>query len=836
MYAINRPSSGLRPPSPHTRGEGPPTVAPRPAKRGEGGAKRRVRGALALIILLTATAAFAGPGSARVAALADGTHMAVATFNAPPTAAQRNALVSLGLQAQAMEHLPLAIVRGTRAQILSAVSSGVANDVYPDERLEYFWAVSNRPMKADSAQALGWTGKGVRVAVVDSGIDATHPDLADHVVHNVKIVGGEYANQDPNIMLVVPIDQGPYNNTDLGSGHGTHVAGIIAADGTTSPSQRGVAPDAELIGYAIGDIALTTAVISAYEHILDHPDWGADVVNNSWGSQFMLYDPAHPINVATKAVADKGIVVVFAAGNSGGGNSEMTLNPFSMPPWVISVAAATVSRQRSSFSSNGLIMDNSEGVPIPPDGHVSFSGDRIGFYHPDISAPGSDIVSSCGPTAAYVGPCPPGGTISASGTSMASPQIAGVAALLLQANPSLTPQRLRETLEATASVPADGSPFWQSGYGFVDVTAAITLARRKDPHGKHLAKAHALADARVLGDRDWQVLQSDFWTWNAPPVTAGGVPDTRTVAISVPMGTEAVKATVAYPAGGAAGVNNAEYVITVRDADGDVVGTSTASASSGVSSVLVDLLHAPPAGVQMTFGTWNVTVEGVIGVSDPDTVDNESLLGRTVTLQTARLKSQTRVAPPLPVFVSEGTISLAFTPEGATPLLTPEGCNLEEGVPEGGLGGGPSLTCHAGAMGYLLNRLAEIPAAFTSAPRATATTFGGPASMRVYLADAPQPVTGLVFVGRLIYSLDEIDAEGTAFAVATGDAVGRVRDGVNVVTFDVPPTTVAAGSRLRLRLSYTTSPLGAPSSAARMMYGGGAFSNSGVTLTFGHLQ
>ncbi|HEX2120418.1 MAG TPA: S8 family serine peptidase, partial [Thermoanaerobaculia bacterium] len=212
--------------------------------------------------------------------------MAVATFSAPPTAEQQTALASLGLDVQRMKHLPLAIVRGTRAQLLSAVSSGVANDVYPDDRMQYFWDVSNRPMKADSAQALGWTGKGVQVAVVDSGIDATHPDLADHVVHNVKLLGPEYANQHPDAppgTLVLPIEAGPYNNTDLASGHGTHVAGIIAADGTTSPSQRGVAPDAELIGYAIGDVVFTTAVISAYDHILDHPEWGIDVVNNSWG-------------------------------------------------------------------------------------------------------------------------------------------------------------------------------------------------------------------------------------------------------------------------------------------------------------------------------------------------------------------------------------------------------------------------------------------------------------------------------------------------------------------------------------------------------------------------
>ncbi|HET7711699.1 MAG TPA: S8 family serine peptidase [Thermoanaerobaculia bacterium] len=795
---------------------------------------------LIVLVAMALPASGAQPGASRLAALPDdGVRMGIATFSSVPTESQQNALTALGLQVQRMKQLPLAIVRGTKGQLLSAVSSGAANDVYPDDRLQYFWDVSNRVIKADSVQALGYTGKGVRVAVVDSGIDATHADLADHVVHNVKIFGPEYANQpDAPGTLVIPIEVAPYNNTDLGSGHGTHVAGIIAADGTTSPSQRGVAPDAELIGYAIGDIALTTAVISAYDHILANPDWGVDVVNNSWGSQFMAYDPNHPINVATKAVADKGVVVVFAAGNSGGGNTEMTLNPFSMPPWVISVAAGTVTKQRSSFSSNGLVMDNSDATAIPVDdpNGVTFNGDRVGFYHPDITAPGSDIVSSCGPTAAYVGPCPPSGTIAASGTSMASPQIAGVAAVLLQANPSLTPQRLRETLEATAVPLADRSSFWQTGYGFVDVTAAISLARRKDPHGKHLAKMHALAQQRVLGDRDWQVVQSTLRTWNAPPATAGGVPDTKTFTFSVPAGTEGVKAVVAYPSAGAAGANSAEYILTVKDADGDVMGSTVLSGSAGASWVMVDLKNSPPAGVSVTFGTWSVTVEGTAAVSDPDTVDNESLLGRTVTLQTATLKSQPRIQPPLPVFTPSGTMSLAFRPDGATPLLTPEGCNQEAGVPEGGLGGATTLECHSGAMGYLLNRLAEVPAVFTSAPLATATAVGGTAKMRVHLVDPPQAVTGVVFVGRLIYSLEEIDAYGTAWAIGTGDAVGIAKDGVNDVTMELPATPVAAGSRLRLKLSYTTSPAGAPTSAARMLYGGSRYGDSGITVTTGTIQ
>ena len=74
----------------------------------------------------------------------------------------------------------------------------------------------------------------------------------------------------------------------------------------------------------------TTAVVTAYDYMLDQPDlWGIDVVNNSWGNSYRQFDPRDPVAVATKAVADLGVTVVFAAGNSGAEDAEMSLNPFS---------------------------------------------------------------------------------------------------------------------------------------------------------------------------------------------------------------------------------------------------------------------------------------------------------------------------------------------------------------------------------------------------------------------------------------------------------------------------------------------------------------------------
>ena len=294
----------------------------------------------------------------------------IATFDAVPTATQVAALESKGLVVQAMRHVPLALVLGPVSAMQAAVASGTAQDVYPDEQIQLLDTASSDAMGGAQLRAAGLTGKGVTVAVVDSGCDASHPDLADHVVHNVILASPEYANARDNSSntIVVANETGPYQNTDIGGGHGTHVAGIIAADSTTDPAggRFGVAPDASLICYSIGEVLFTTAVVTAYDHMLDQPDlWGIDVVNNSWGNSYRQFDPRDPVSVVTKAVADLGVTVVFAAGNSGSEDAEMSLNPFSEAPWVISVAAASVDYKLAGFSSRGLINDNSSPAQTP---------------------------------------------------------------------------------------------------------------------------------------------------------------------------------------------------------------------------------------------------------------------------------------------------------------------------------------------------------------------------------------------------------------------------------------------------------------------------------------
>jgi serine protease AprX len=567
----------------------------------------------------------------------------IATLDAVPTAALADALSELGLEVQPMHHLPLAVVRGPVAAMRAAVTIGLARDVYPDEPIQLLDTASSNAMGAATPRQAGLTGKGVTVAVVDSGCDASHPDLADHVLHNVKLVSPEYANvvPDSSTTIVLPLEQPPLTNTDLGSGHGTHVAGIIAADGTTSAAHLGVAPDAGLVCLAIGEVLFTTAVVTAYDFLLDQPDlWGVDVVNNSWGNLYAQFDPRNPVAVATKAITDLGVTVVFAAGNAGDGNGEATLNPFSQSPWVLAVAAETVGHVRGGFSSNGLRFDNSHPVGPGPGGRTTFTGDRIGLVHPDVAAPGVDISSSCDVLGAAVGPCPPGENTVASGTSMASPHVAGAVAVLRQANPRLTPTQIRQILQTTAkpvrALDADGepttgaAPFWQVGYGRVDLAEAVRVARSRAAL-EQLVATQRQRNAQVLASTGSRVLRNDLATWDAPRLTLGT--DVRSFRVEREQHATHLKVTVAFPSEATLGVDLGltSYSVVVTDARGRTLVAGTTRVGIGTAGALV----AIPADA---VGPYDVTVTGDHAVSDPDTLDSDALLNDTITVQVAQLQ------------------------------------------------------------------------------------------------------------------------------------------------------------------------------------------------------
>src|SRR3954463_1697604 len=152
----------------------------------------------------------------------------------------------------------------------------------------------------------------MNVAIVDSGIEGVHPDLTNRVFANFKMVGDQ-AVECPAAC-----------NTDLTGGHGTHVAGIVAGDGTASGGYyTGMAPGAGLVGFSTGEGPSVLFSLEAFDYILANNNTLKIVaVNNSWGpanAPDQRFDATDPTNVATKALHDAGITVVFAAGNDGTG-------------------------------------------------------------------------------------------------------------------------------------------------------------------------------------------------------------------------------------------------------------------------------------------------------------------------------------------------------------------------------------------------------------------------------------------------------------------------------------------------------------------------------------
>jgi serine protease AprX len=271
-----------------------------------------------------------------------------------------------------------------------------------------------------------------------------------------------------------------------------------------------------------------------------------------------------------------------------------------------------------------------------------FTGDRIGVYHPDVTAPGDDISSTCSTAGTIIRACPPPDytNATASGTSMASPHVAGAAAILLQANPNLTPDQVRMALQSTADPIArfgDGprAPLWQVGYGHVDLAGAIDLVRGKQ-WAKNLSKAQAAADARVLAEDGFKAIRSDFWTYDAPRLAVAGATDQRTFSTTVGLGVTHLKVALSHPSGAVLQLNGMEYTVTVKDASGRVLGTTTEAPilGAGTASLFLDLRTFSPPAVP---GALTFDVSGELAASDPDTLDTESLLGRVIVLTVVQL-------------------------------------------------------------------------------------------------------------------------------------------------------------------------------------------------------
>jgi serine protease AprX len=330
-----------------------------------------------------------------------------------------------------LTHSVLATLTSSEVLAVAArddVSSVTSNKLRSVEALD----VSRPHIQADVLPP-GTTGAGISVAVVDTGVDDTHPALAG-IVGPQQDMTGTAVNRDDR-------------------GHGTHCAGVVASQDATF---RGIAPGAAIVDIRIMDGRGSARPAWATAGLTAVATSGADVTSNSWGYSHRdgaWVDPNGTCVVCTAAdnLVNLGVVVVVAAGNEGvdfWGDYATKIRCPGNARNVITVGATDDDDNIADFSSHGQT----------PDGRPK----------PDVAAPGVQIASARAPgtgnPAAVVAP----GIINKSGTSMATPHVAGVAALMLDKNAAATPGTVKTLIVTTTPGPIP--LVW---YGRVDALAAV---------------------------------------------------------------------------------------------------------------------------------------------------------------------------------------------------------------------------------------------------------------------------------------------------------------------------------------------------------------------------
>ncbi|MEO0073848.1 MAG: S8 family serine peptidase, partial [candidate division WOR-3 bacterium] len=327
---------------------------------------------------------------------------------------------------------------------------------------EIAWGVQK--INAPQVWAQGYTGQGIVCGHIDTGVNYNHPDLADHMWTdpNYPYHGWNFENNNNN-----PMDQ---------QGHGTHTAGTVASDGTAG-SQCGVAPDAQIMACRVRTVADSVAESQCWQAMQFcvspplSPGNGADLYTMSLGWQLSWNPHQATWRQTSNNVNAAGLIQCVAAGN------ERSISPPNScrcpgnvpPPWwnpqntgvgtlsgIMSIGATDASDNIASFSSRGPVTWQN----VPPFNDYVYPP---GLTRPDMSAPGVDV-KSCA-----VG----GGYTLMSGTSMATPHVAGTVCLMLSKNPGLTPAVVDSILEITAVELGPSGKDNDFGAGRIDALAAV---------------------------------------------------------------------------------------------------------------------------------------------------------------------------------------------------------------------------------------------------------------------------------------------------------------------------------------------------------------------------
>lgn len=280
---------------------------------------------------------------------------------------------------RSLEVLPIGYAELSSSDVLTVSSWDETRRIVPNEELDLHNDQARELTQADAVQdgepgtIDAYTGENTAVAVLDTGVNGSHPDLAENLAANYVITPDPFQQGDSGRSVVA--DVGPADTDDVG--HGTHVIGSIAGTGAQSDGDfRGMAPDTTVYSYSTNVTLSIETAVESYDHIVAQREAGETdvaIVSNSWGSASGDdYDPFHPINVATWEAHEAGILSVFSAGNSG--PHRNTLNDYAKGPHVLCVAATDHDARVTTFSSRGREPD------YDPDGGEGANYDRRRAY------------------------------------------------------------------------------------------------------------------------------------------------------------------------------------------------------------------------------------------------------------------------------------------------------------------------------------------------------------------------------------------------------------------------------------------------------------------------
>lgn len=421
------------------------------------------------------------------------------------TAAAESAIAEVGMDSGvSFDSIDVVSASGSADAVNTLRADDDVTYVEHNEPVEFFATAGTEATRALEAQETlsdgdgnPIDGRGSSVAVIDTGVDPHHPAFADEdgqsrVVANMKSLCLGDGEDTGCIFDAGPIDT---DTTSLG-GHGTHVAGIAAGQNyelTDGSPVGGSAPGASVVSVSTGAAVLLTGTNAAMNWVLENHEAPCGegvsaeecppvkVINNSWGpAGGGEFDEESATVKLQRALAEEGVLTVWANGNDGGDGSQNLSNPVGQDPTpgVLSVASY---HDEGTGTRNGSVSDfSSRGAEEEPQSW------------PDVSAPGEAVLSACRPTmpVCLTGLDPRNGpelldlaTYNViSGTSMAASQVAGIVTQLFQAQPEATPAEIADALKDTAYKYTDGASYEQvgdytasfdKGTGLVDTVAAL---------------------------------------------------------------------------------------------------------------------------------------------------------------------------------------------------------------------------------------------------------------------------------------------------------------------------------------------------------------------------